>query len=86
MACVNGAGLGEAKRVRGGQRTGRDEQLPDLETLKLDELAMLKKASRGEGDVNVPLVRGICHGSATQPQGCDAIATCALSRVLSLSL
>jgi hypothetical protein len=77
-------GLREWRRVRadegirGRQGAGGDEQVPDLTTLKLDALAVLKKALRGKGDLDVPLIGGIGHGSATQPQGCVAIATYAL--------
>jgi hypothetical protein len=49
--------------------------VPDLKTLKFVGLAILKKASRGEGYLNVPLIGGICHGSAIQLQGYVANAT-----------
>src|SRR6266700_6920217 len=55
--------------IRGRQRTGGDEQVSDLTTLKLDALAVLKEALRRKGDLDVPLIGGIDHGSATQPQG-----------------
>src|SRR5262249_1862070 len=78
--------IGGDKGVRGGQGTGGDEKLPDLKPLKLNGLATLKKASRGKGNVNVPLIRDICHGPATQQEGCVTIATCTCSRAISAGL